>query len=55
MSTGKLYSGYVINPTWELTPHVLISPFSSSEISALDEKLDIKISAGKSYLDESFE
>lgn len=54
MSTGKLYSGYVINPTWELTPHVLISPFSSSEISALDEKLDIKISAGKSYLDESF-
>lgn len=54
MSIGKLYSGYVINPTWELTPHIFISPFSSSDISTLDENLNFEISAGKSYLDESF-
>lgn len=54
MAIGNLYSGYVINPTWELTPRIFISPFSSSEISALDENLYIKISTGKSYLDESF-
>ena len=41
MAIGNLYSGYVINPTWELTPRIFISPFSSSEISALDENLYI--------------
>lgn len=54
MALGELFAGYVINPSWELTPQILISPFSESNITQFDSKTACDNSLGKEYLDDRF-
>lgn len=54
MALGELYAGYVINPSWELTPQILISPFSVSNMECFDPKKGCDMALGKEYLDKSF-
>lgn len=54
MKTNDLYEGYVVNPTWELTPQIFISPFSASEMSCMDKSSVNNMAVGEKYLNERF-
>ena len=48
MKCSDLTNKYIVNPTWELTPQILISPFSAQNLT--DDGKDAPIYLAKDYL-----
>ena len=49
-----LSDNFIVNPTWELTPQIFISPFSAQDLTIDDSKQIVPISVVKEYLDNRF-
>lgn len=52
MKCSDLTNKYIVNPTWELTPQILISPFSAQNLT--DDGKDAPNSLAKDYLEKRF-